>query len=741
MRFCFGPRALWIAISILPVCVRSVLAAEPEAADLRYFRELVETRNYSLGQPVLPKITPDGKSVVFLRGGARNPVLRLYEFTIADGKLREILTPEKLLQGAEENLTAEERSRRERERQSLRGFTHFELSRDGSKVLVTLSGKLYVITRSDSQVAELPGQNWIDPHFSPDGSAVAAVSGGEVHVIDLGTKADLAVTSGATETLQHGVAEFVAQEEMDRREGYWWSPDSQWIVYQETDNSGVETRFIADPLHPEKPPAKNFYPRAGTNNAKVRLGIVARAGGTTRWIEWDREKYPYLARVVWKEATAPLCLVVQNRAQQEELVLAVDAQTGATRELLREKDAAWLNLKEKPMLVWMKDGAQFLWSTERNGTWQVELHSADGTLVRAITPGDFHVEELIDVNEGDGSIVVSGGRDPRERHLFRFSLAAKSEPNQLTKDKGRHNAVFGEAKEQFLHRFDLLDGNAGWEVLRASDGNKIAALPSVAERPSSLPKLELVRTEGPRPMDAAIIRPRDFKKGARYPVILDVYAGPSSKQVVAQPDRYMIDQWMADRGYIVVVIDGRGTPGHGREWERAIRGNLIDVALADQIAGLEALAKREPAMDLKRVGVVGWSFGGYVSAMAVMRKPDIFRCAVIGAPVVTWENYDTHYTERYLGLPSENAEGYRASSVLTYASELRRPILLIHGMTDDNVYAQHSMQLSEALFNAGKPFNFLPMLGTHMVSDPLLRLRRQTRIMEFVDAELKPQTK
>jgi dipeptidyl-peptidase-4 len=716
-------------------------AAEPEAADLRYFRELVETRNYSLGQPVSPKITPDGKAVVFLRGGARDPVLRLYEFTIADQKLREILSPERLLQGAEEKLTAEERSRRERERQSLRGFTDFELSRDGSKVLVTLSSKLYVITRADSKVTELPGQNWIDPHFSPDGSAVAAVSGGEVHVIDLETKADLAVTSGATETLQHGVAEFVAQEEMDRREGFWWTPDSQWIVYQETDNSGVETRFIADPLHPEKPPAKNFYPRAGTNNARVRLGIVARTGGATRWIEWDREKYPYLARVIWKEAAAPLCLLVQNRAQQEELLLAVDTQTGATRELMRETDAAWLNLKEKSMLIWMKDGRQFLWTTERNGTWQVELHSADGALVRAITPGDFHVEELIDLNEANGSIVVSGGRDPRERHLFRFSLAEKSEPQQLTKEKGRHNAVFGEAKDQFLHRFDLLDGKAGWEILRASDGHKVAALPSVAERPSSLPKVELVRTDGPRAMDAAIVRPRDFKKGARYPVILDVYAGPSSKQVVAQPDRYMIDQWMADRGYIVVVIDGRGTPGHGREWERAIRGNLIDAALEDQIAGLQALAKREPAMDLKRVGVVGWSFGGYFAAMAVMRKPDIFRCAVVGAPVVTWENYDTHYTERYLGLPSENAEGYRKSSVLTYAKDLSRPILLIHGLTDDNVYAQHSMQLADALFTAGKSYNFLPLLGTHMVSEPVQRLRRQTRIMELFDAELKPPAK
>ena len=720
----------------------SALAGEPESADLRYFRELVETRNYSLGQPVSPQLTPDGKAVVFLRGGARDPILRLYEFTIADSRLREILAPEKLLQGAEEKLSAEEKSRRERERQSLRGFTSFELSKDGSKILVALSTKLYVIARADGGVTELPGNNWIDPHFSPDGSAVAAVSAGELHVINLETKADLAVTSGATEKLQHGTAEFVAQEEMDRHQGFWWSPDSQSIAYQETDNSGVESRFIADPLRPETTPAKNFYPRAGTANAKVRLGIVARTGGETRWVEWDREKYPYLARVVWKENTAPLCVLVQTRSQQEEVLLAVDRKTGATRELLRETDSAWLNLDHKPMPVWLKDGRQFLWTTERNGAWQIELHAADGPLIRAITSTGFALDQLIDVNDIDRSIIVTGN-GLGQRHLFRFSLEEQTAGLQLTREKGRHDAIFGDAKDEFLHRYDLMDGRTGWELVRATDLRKVLDLPSVAEHPSRLPSAELtvvLATDEPggiRSMDAAIVRPRDFDKKQRYPVLLDVYAGPGHKQVLAQPDRYMIDQWMADRGYIVVALDGRGTPGHGRDWERAIRGNLIDVALEDQVAGLQALAKHEPAMDLKRVGVVGWSFGGYFSAMAVMQKPEVFRCAVAGAPVVTWENYDTHYTERYLGLPSENTEGYRASSVLTYASNLSRPLLLIHGLTDDNVYFQHSVQLSQALFEAGKDFNFLPLLGTHMVSEPLLRLRRQTRIMEFFDAELK----
>src|SRR5882757_6447360 len=231
---------------------------------------------------------------------------------------------------------------------------------------------------------------------------------------------------------------------MGRHEGFWWSPDSESIAYQETDNNGVENRFIADPLHPETPPAKNFYPRAGTDNAKVRLGIVPRAGGDTRWLEWDREKYPYLARVVWKEGAAPLCLLVQNRAQQEELLVAVHSPSGVTRQLLPETDAAWLNLDHKPMPVWFKDGRHFLWTTERNGAWQVELHSADGALVRAITPVDFQLDELIDVNEPDRSIVVSGGPDSRERHLFRFALETKSEPQRLTREPGRHDSVFGE---------------------------------------------------------------------------------------------------------------------------------------------------------------------------------------------------------------------------------------------------------------------------------------------------------
>lgn len=713
----------------------SASAQEPST----FFRDLAETRSYSLGQPVAPKFTPDGKTVLYLRGGPRDPVLRLYAFDIASGNERELVTPEQVLAGTEEILSAEEKARRERARVSTRGFTRFELSKDGARLVVSLSGRLYLLSLADLGIVELPGRDWIDPRLSPDGKYLAAVKDNELHVVDLATREVKQLTTGATATLHHAVAEFVAQEEMSRAEGYWWSPDSTRLAYQENDESGVEIRYIADPLNPEAAPQSQFYPRAGSANTKVRLGVIARDGGPTTWIDWDRGAFPYLARVVWDEAAAPLTLLVQDRPQQKQVLLAADAATGKSQALLTETDDAWLNLDDAGTPIWMKDGNRFLWTTERGGAWQVELRSAAGKLARAITPGDFGYRRLISVDDKRGQIYVQGGADPREAHLWRFPI--EGGPNggrkgtRLTVDAGLHGASFAEDHSAYVHTYQLFDGRVGADVMR--DGAVAARLPSVAETPPQLPKVELTRVDaGTHTFDAAIIRPRDFNSTAKYPVILSVYAGPTAKMVTAARRAYFIDQWMADQGYVVVRLDGRGTPGYDRAWERTVRGNLIDVALTDQVDGLKALAARFPELDLSRVGVSGWSFGGYFSAMAVMKRPDIFKAGVAGAPVVTWENYDTHYTERYLGLPAEASEAYRLSNVTTFAKDLARPLLVIHGLTDDNVYAQHTLQLIDALFMAGKSYEFMPMLGTHMISDPRVRENRERRIMDFLGRSL-----
>ncbi len=727
----------------LALCFTAAVTAA-EDPGLAYFRDLAETRNYTLGRPVSPRITPDGKHVIFLRSAPRDPTLKLHELDLATRQERELLTPAQLLGGAEEALSAEEKARRERSRQSLKGFTAFQLSSDGARLLVTLSGKLCLVARDTLKVTELPGSGWIDPQFSPDGKSVAAAGADrELHVIDLATSTERAITRGATETLSHGTAEFVAQEEMSRNRGCWWSPDSQALLVQETDEAKVEVRWVADPLHPAQAPAKFFYPRAGTPNAVVSLLLVPRASGETVPVRWDNAAFPYLAHVTWQKH-APPCILVQNRAQTEQRLLAINAETGATAELLRETDPAWLNLDDNAAgssgsrrpPFWLADGERFLWSTESRGAWQIELRDADGKLLREITPVEFGLRGLAAVDEESGAVFVLGGPDAREVQLWSFPLngdagAGRGQP--LTQGRGQHGATFAATARLFLRTTDLFDGTWRTEVVSADDARVVATLPSVAEPIPRLPTTELTRTAGEPAFDAAITRPRAFDPKKKYPVIVSVYAGPTSKRVMAEARGFLTDQWMADQGYVVVRIDGRGTPWHGRAWERAIKGNLIDLALADQIAGLQALATRHPELDLTRVGLSGWSFGGYFSAMAAIRRPDIFRAAVVGAPVITWENYDTHYTERYLGLPQAAPEAYRVSDVTTYAAQASRPLLLIHGLTDDNVYFQHTLQLADALYLAGKPYELMPMLGTHMVSDPLVRMRQQQRIMEFLN--------
>jgi len=726
------PKRLLLVLAALAPSIPLAGAEDPSAV---YFRNLAETRSYSAGQPRSAMVTPDGSAVVFLRSGPRDSNLLLYELNISTGVERELVTPEEVLAGKAEVLTPEEKAHRERTRNALRGFTSFEMTKDGTHLLVTVSGRLFIVNRADAKVTALPGDHWISPHFSPSGAYVAAVKSGELSVIDTSTLAVRQLTTGATETLTHGTAEFIAQEEMDRFEGFWWSPDSRSLAYQETDESMVESRYITDPMNPADPPLKAAYPRAGSANAKVRLGIVPVGGGPTTWATWDADKFPYLARVAWKVEGAPLTILVEDRHQRSESLLSVDTNTGSTHELLSEADAAWLNLVEPGFPRWLKGGRQFLWTTEKRGAWQLELHDATGALANIVTPVDLGYRGLAGVDEAGGLVYVDASLEPTEEHLWKVPVSGKA-GTQLTHNRGQHSGHLSDDGRELIHDFSLMDGSTGSELL-SPDGKQIALLKSVAETPLVMPTVELTRV-GPDSLSAAVLRPTAFMAGVKYPVILSVYGGPQVTFVSSAARDYFTDQWLADQGYIVVRIDGRGTTLRGHDWQRMMRGNFIDLALHEQVEGLQALGALYPEMDMTRVGVTGWSFGGYFSAMATIRRPDIFKAGVAGAPVVTWENYDTHYTEHYLGLPEENPEGYKASSVLTYANQLSRPLLIIHGLTDDNVYFQHSVELADALFLAGKPYEFMPMLGTHMAgaNSSVVRLREEQRVLLFFNRNL-----
>jgi dipeptidyl-peptidase-4 len=735
MRYFIFP--LWLGTGLLCAALAGGQACAKEAPlDEKYLRDHAETRGFMLGRPVHARPTPDGKAVLFLRADARVPRMHLFEFDVATGKTRTLLTPEKVLNGAHEMLSAEEKARRERMRVSVGGFASFQLSEDGKLVLLSLSGRLYVYRRADGNIRALktgPG-TIVDPKFSPDGKSVAFVRGHDVSALDLETGKERRVTTGGSERITHGLAEFVAQEEMGRFTGYWWSPDSRAIAFEEADATGVEVWHVAYPARPDVAPAPSFYPRPGKGNVTVRLGVVSLSrGAKTIWIKWNAKTNPYLAAARWPKG-GPLSLVVQSRDQQALLLLEADPETGKTRTLLSEKDAAWLNL-DRDMPRWLDDGSGFLWTCEREGGPQLELHDRHGKLVRVLVPPQAGFVNLVAASSKKKQVVYSAGTDPTQAQLFRVSLDG-GEPAPLTREPGIQTAVF--AKNHALYVLtDQTAQRMPVTTVHRADGSLVGELPSVAENPPFTPRVEILKVGEGAGFYAAVVRPRDFSAKKRYPVIVDVYGGPRHQVVLAAMSRWLLDQWLADRGFIVVAVDGRGTPRRGRDWERAVSRRFGSIPLDDQVTGLQALGKKFPELDLARVGITGWSFGGYMSALAVLRRPDIFKAAVAGAPVVDWLDYDTHYTERYLGLPETDGEAYKEASLLTYAAGLRRPLLLVHGTADDNVYFRHSLKLVDALFRAGKDFDVLPLSSlTHMVPDPIVTLRLRLKIATFFQRHL-----
>lgn len=715
-----------------PPTTDSTMPQPTSLADPAFLEQYAQTGGFRLGQPSAITITPDGREVLFLRSGPRDPSRDLYAFDIESGEERVVLTAEQVLGGAAEELSPEERALRERLRLHARGITSYRLSDDGARILVPLSGRLFLVERASGQVVELPSDGGYanDPRFSPDGTKIACVREGDLYVIDIASRTQRRITHRETPTITNGLAEFAAQEEMSRYRGFWWSPDSTELLYQRTDVAELPVWYASNPIAPSEPPQGARYPQAGGPNADVRLGFVPAAGGETRWVQWDREALPYLATVRWTEG-APPTLVVQSRRQDRAEVLEVEPTTGETRRLHVETDEAWLNLDQSVPRRLDGPGDRWLWSTEREGAWQLELR--EGERARPLTTPDFGYRELLHVEEGAAAVWVVASDDATEAHVWRVPVGGA--PERMSDGPGQHDAVFGDRDDLWVHVSHTLAHGPRWQVRRGAE--VVGELRSVAEAPPFVPQVEHVQV-GARGYNAMVVRPRNFEAGRRYPVLLSVYAGPGHTRVRKGRLLQLREQWQADHGFIVVSLDGRGTPGRGRAWERAIRGNLIDVPLADQIEGLQALGERFEEMDLGRVGVYGWSFGGYFSAMAVMRRPDVFDVAVAGAPVCAWEDYDTHYTERFLDLPEANPEGYEASNVLTYAADLSRPLMIIHGTSDDNVYFVHALKMHDALMRADKDHELVVLAGsTHMVADPAVSRALESRIMRFLSRGLR----
>jgi dipeptidyl-peptidase-4 len=751
------------ALALLIPCAAVARAAEPAPAkpvDTSFLKKYAETRRFMLGRPQSPKVAPDGKAVLFLRAAPDDPKLKLFEFDTATGRTKEVLSPAALLKGGEESLTPEEKARRERMRLSAGGFADFHFDKTGASVLLPLSGRLFVFERATGKVTELKtgaGGAVVDPKWSPDGKRIAYVRGFDVYVYDLASGKESAVTTGGTITKTHGLAEFVAQEEMGRFSGYWWSPSGDSIAYEEADHTGVERWYVADPFKPGQKPAEQFYPRPGKKNVSVRLGVVPVQGGETVWVEWDRDKYEYLAKVEWQKY-GPLTVMLQDRKQRIVDLFEVNSQTGQLNRLFSLKtqhgSGEWINL-DHVAIYWAKDRRVAL---QRADEMVVITETGDvKPEIRDITSFFINIDKIAHFDTDTGGGVFQATSHPHRMHAFLLKYGDHAKPLrvnevvQLTSERGVHT-VAGTA--QFPIVTSTTPKSMPVVNVFNADGNLVGTLSSVAEEPKVTPNVEFIpdppeprfhdsgkTQDNPPDKDecfAAIVRPRDFDPKKRYPVVVDVYGGPKHLHVQQAMRNWLIPQWLADQGFIVVAIENRGTPGRGREWESAVYQKFGTVPLEDQVKGLHLLCDKYPEMDRDRVGIVGWSFGGYMAANGVLRRPDVFKAAVAGAPVTDWADYDTHYTERYMGLLPESKKAYEEASLIPLAKDLKRPLLLVHGTADDNVYYRHTLKLSDALFRAGRDFEALALPGvTHMyTADPLVTERLWSKTATFFKSHL-----
>ncbi len=675
-------------------------------------RQVARTRGFSLGVPRSFTVSPDGERVVYLRTKTGDdPVSCLWVFEVSGAKERLVFDPGE--EEAERDLTEAERARRERVRERSSGVTAYATDEAVRRAVFPVGGRMFLADLIEGSARELSAPGAVDdPRLDRSGERIAFVVDGTLHVREIEGGVRELASPDAPDTYW-GLAEFVAAEEMERSRGHWWSPDGSKLAATHVDERDVQVWFIGDPTDPAAEPRPVRYPQAGTNNAVVTLWVFDVESGERLEIAWDRERFPYLARVEWSEGS-PLTLLVQTRDQRTVSLLSAEDASGETTILSEQTDPRWIELVEDAP-VRLSDGQVV--DVVADPETDTYVLTVAGELV---TPPGLQVRAVL--SAGAGVLFRGSDGDPTEVHLWRW--APEGGAVRLSEEPGVHSGAEG---GDVLVRTSSTPYAARSVAAVTRSGQVVGTIENVSETSVIEPRPRFL-TLGERELHAALLLPGGREPDGPLPVLMDPYGGPHGARVLKAAGAHLTSQWFADHGFAVLVVDGRGVDGRGPAWDRAVYRDFT-VTLEDQVDALHAAAERFDFLDLRRVGIRGWSFGGELASMALLRRPDVFRAGVVGAPVTDQHLYDTFYTERFMGLPQDEPEAYRRSSPLFDASSLTRPMLLIHGLADDNVFVANTLQFSAALFEAGKWYELVLIPNaTHLtrstaVTENILRLQ------------------
>jgi dipeptidyl-peptidase 4 len=679
-----------------------------------------EIATYPLPGMAIPgdfAFSPDDRLITYLHSPDESLTRQLYALDPEAGTTELLVAPP----GGgttEENVSLEEALRRERQRQRALGVTQYAWAREANRLLIPLSGALCVQDGAGAPlrtVVPAGEHSAIDPQLSPDGAWVAYVRDAELYVVAAEGGAPRQITDGARGTGKtHGLAEYIAQEEMGRAHGFWWSPDSARIAFTEADETHIPVYRI---VHQGKDAAgegayeDHRYPFAGQPNATVRLAVVPVDDGAPIWMDLgpEHDQDHYLARVDWFP-NGTLTAQIENRAQTTLDLVRFDPQTGARTTLLRETSDLWINLHS--MLRPLKDGG-FIWASERTGFQHLYRYDGSGNLLNVITQGDWLVDGIAGVDEARGLVYFLGTLGgPTERHLYAAPLDG-GEPRRITPEPGMHTVVTDHALRRFVDIHHAADTPPTVTLRSLADGTLLRTLydtidPRIARLALAPPELVTLQSRDGETLYGAIYRPPARFGDGPYPTIVNVYGGPHAQTVQNgwQMTVNMRAQYLSRLGFLVFMLDNRGSARRGLAFEGCIRHDMGNLEVQDQVDGVRWLVAQGLA-DPERVGIYGWSYGGYMSLMSLARAPETFKVAVAGAPVTHYDGYDTHYTERYMGTPQSNPQGYAEGSVMHHVPQMRGKLLIVHGLIDENVHFRHTARLINALIRARKPYDLL----------------------------------